>query len=167
MHMQPARGFRLFISIILVFQLAISSLAQQAITPEITGLSQEFARLEGGTEILITGRNFTPESQVFVGDTILTDAVILSATNIRLRVPQQDLPGRVTLSVRTRAGIAQREVSVISKPLQDLADGQITTIAGGAPFLGDGRDARNAFLDTPLDVVADSAGNIFISDTVN
>src|SRR6185503_7247170 len=84
-----------------------------------------------------------------------------------LRVPQQDLPGRATISVRTRAGIAQREISVISKPLQELADGQITTISGGAPFLGDGRDARNAFLNTPLDVVADNAGNLFISDTVN
>src|SRR5439155_20821555 len=61
--------------------------------PEITSLSKDSDKLEGGTEVIITGRNFAPESLVVLGDKIVTDAVVESATRIRFRVPPQNEPG--------------------------------------------------------------------------
>jgi hypothetical protein len=48
-------------------------------------------------------------------------------------------------------------------------NGVVTTIAGNgaAGFSGDGNSATNATLDQPFGVAADSAGNLYISDTVN
>jgi hypothetical protein len=48
-------------------------------------------------------------------------------------------------------------------------DGIIHTLAGNgtAGFGGDGGQAKNALLNTPLDVAVDSAGNVFIADSYN
>lgn len=49
------------------------------------------------------------------------------------------------------------------------ADGKISTVAGNgaASFRGDGGQATNASLNRPEGVALDSAGNIYIADTVN
>jgi uncharacterized protein (TIGR03437 family) len=53
--------------------------------------------------------------------------------------------------------------------IRRVADGIITTIAGtgAASFCGDGGPATQACLNTPMDVKADTLGNIYIADTVN
>jgi sugar lactone lactonase YvrE len=132
--------------------------------PAIANLSQTQDRMEGGAEITITGRNFAPESQVVLGDSVATDVIVESATKIRFRVPMQSVAGNRTLSVRTRGGIAQRKFSIISKPLSELANGEITTIAGGIPFVGDGGKALNASLNFRFfgGISVDGAGNLFI-----
>lgn len=49
------------------------------------------------------------------------------------------------------------------------ADGVITTVAGNgrAGFEGDGGPAKDASLNTPMDVKLDAAGNLYIADTLN
>jgi sugar lactone lactonase YvrE len=134
--------------------------------PAITGLNMDLARLEGGDEIIIDGKNFAPESRVTLGDTPITNLVVESATRIRFRVARQTVPGRRTLTVRTRGGTAQRDLSIVSKPLSEITDRQITTVSGGIPFLGDGGIATNSVL-SPFGLSLDAAGNLFIADTFN
>ena len=52
---------------------------------------------------------------------------------------------------------------------QPAADGTITTIAGTGEegFSGDGGPAVQAYLNSPLDVAVDSAGNLYIADLNN
>lgn len=136
--------------------------------PVIDRLSQEADQLTGGSLITVTGRNFAPESQVILGDRVVGDAVIESATVIRLRVPPQNAPGRRTLSVRTRGGLAQQPFSFVARPFAELNNGEITTIAGGVPFVGDGGLAARAILASPpVGVSADAGGNLFIADAFN
>ena len=54
----------------------------------------------------------------------------------------------------------------------DMATGKISTVAGStAPveggFSGDGGPAKDALLDTPLGIVADAGGNLFVADIGN
>src|SRR5262249_62347622 len=115
-------------------------------------------------EVVVTVKNFAPESLVVLGDKIVSDAVVESATSIRLNVPAQNVAGNRTLSVKTRGGIAQTAFDIVGKPLSELAVGEITTIAGGIPFLGDGGAGTNARLSFPTAGLGDSAGNIFITN---
>jgi cytochrome c peroxidase len=48
----------------------------------------------------------------------------------------------------------------------DSDTGKVTTLAGSgvAGYRGDGQEAVNARIDVPLDIVADSRGNIYLSD---
>jgi sugar lactone lactonase YvrE len=137
--------------------------------PQITSLSQNMARLEGGAEITIIGKNFTPESLVVLGDTEIPeeDTQVVSATEIRFRVPGMNEPGIRTLSVRTRGGIAQRDFTVVSKPLSELANGEITTVAGGVPFIGDGGSPFVATLGGPSGLTIDAFGNLLFADVRN
>ncbi|MEW6729956.1 MAG: SMP-30/gluconolactonase/LRE family protein [Acidobacteriota bacterium] len=135
--------------------------------PTIDNLNINADRMEGGAELIITGKNFAPESTVILGDRVVEDAIIESATRIRLRVPPQDAPGTRTLSVQTRGGVAQKPFVIMAKTLSELANGAITTVAGGIPFLGDGGMATQASLEEPFDVVLDSAGNLYILDSIN
>jgi sugar lactone lactonase YvrE len=142
-----------------IFNLAERSIKTSAVGPAIP--------LEGGTEIVLNGRNFAPETLVILGDKVITDAKVESATSISFRAPSQNAPGRRTLSVQTRGGLAQREFVVVSKPLSELAEGEITTIAGGVPFLGDSGRATNASFNSVQSLSVDGAGNLLIVDTSN
>lgn len=122
--------------------------------------------LEGGVDVIIRGKNFAPESEVILGDTVAS-AEVRSATEIRLRVPPQKVPGNRTISIQTRGGVAQAEIPIESKPVAALSDGQITTLAGGVPVLGNGGLAINAVLTSPRTLTLDSAGNIYIGDLNN
>ncbi|HNB71518.1 MAG TPA: IPT/TIG domain-containing protein, partial [Acidobacteriota bacterium] len=133
--------------------------------PEITGLSQESVRIEGGAEIILTGRNFAPETLVFIGDTQVENFQVESATQIRLIVPRQSSHGDRTLTVQTRGGVAQAKLTVLPKPFAELVDGEITTLAGGVPYVGDGglATAPGVALN-PFQTIVDGAGNFYIAD---
>lgn len=149
------------------------NLAEKLVTigaPMITSVSPNIARIEGGTEVVITGKNFSPESQVSLGNSE-AQAMVESATRIRFTVPPQIAPGILTLSVQTRGGIAQQPLSIVSKPFSELKTSEITTVAGGIPFLGDGGLAVNAALNFGAlesepagGVVVDGLGNVLIAD---
>ncbi len=135
--------------------------------PAIDSLSQDMDKIDGGSEIVVKGKNFGPESIVVLGDSLVRDAIVESATSIRLIVPAQNAPGKRTLSIQTRGGVTQQEFSIFSPPFKILNDGEITTIAGGIPFLGDGGQALRANLKFCRSIATDGEGNIYIVDTAH
>lgn len=74
-------------------------------------------------------------------------------------------PEWVTLDSSGNLYIADTANQVIRK----VAGGKISTVAGNGTlgYTGDGAAATSANLDSPLGVVVDSAGNLYISDYVN
>jgi uncharacterized protein (TIGR03437 family) len=74
-----------------------------------------------------------------------------------------DHPASVTPDRQGNLYIADSDNGVIRKI---TPDGNINTIAGngGVGYNGDNRQATSASLDTPRQVVVDSAGNLYISD---
>ncbi|HNG94816.1 MAG TPA: IPT/TIG domain-containing protein, partial [Acidobacteriota bacterium] len=132
---------------------------------KIRKISPTFDRLEGGAQVEIKGKNFTPDTVVVIGDAVATDTQIIRGKKIKFTVPLQKAPGVRTLSVWTSNGIAQMPFQIIPKKLDELADGEVTTIAGGIEYLGDGDNQRNAILNRPSCVATDSKGNLFITDT--
>ncbi|MBI4747081.1 MAG: Ig-like domain-containing protein [Acidobacteria bacterium] len=135
--------------------------------PEITDVNRETVRAEGGEEVIVTGKNFAPESIVSLGDAPVEDLQIESATQCRFRVPRQRGYGNRTLTIQTRGGLVQRSLAVIPKPLSELAVGEITTVVGGMQGVGDGRLATAATVNYPTSTAIDSSGNMYVADTSN
>ncbi|HNC46581.1 MAG TPA: IPT/TIG domain-containing protein, partial [Acidobacteriota bacterium] len=136
--------------------------------PEIQNLSPNQVQLEGGEEVTITGKNFAPESRIIIGDAEVTDFDVESATQIRVRVPKQNIPGNRNLTIQTRGGVDQERILTVSKRFEELADGEITTVAGGIPYVGDGDLATGPTVGLRgNDLTLDVAGNIYVSDYFN
>ncbi len=135
--------------------------------PEITGLSQDFDGLNGGSRITIFGHNFAPESKLVIGDTEVEQVDVESATKISFVVPPQKSPGLRNLTVLTRGGLTQTPFFFYSPSLGELEDGEITTMAGGTAFVGDGGVATDAVLRAPRGLAIDAAGRLLVADTGN
>src|SRR5205823_1556774 len=89
-------------------------------------------------------------------------------TTIHFVVPKLGIVGDVNLTVRTRGGVAQKRFTIIPKPLAELANVDINTVAGGVAFLGDGGLAASANTAiNPRNIAIDGAGNLFIADISN
>lgn len=131
--------------------------------PEVLRVEPDIISVGQTTQLTIQGKNFSPESQIVFGGQALPFTSV-KAEEIKVQLPVQGLPGRITLSILTRGGLAQKEINAVSKPVNLLAPDEITTIAGGAIFLGNGGTAEFANLGSPIKTVADSSGNLFISD---
>src|SRR5262245_33855992 len=121
MRSHPFRNLFFIFFVLLILQLFISTLCSSKVgaasAPEITGLSRENIRLDGGEEVVITGRNFSPESVVLLDGRVINSAVVESTKTIRFRTPRMNAPGFKALLVLTNSGKVQRELSVISTPL--------------------------------------------------
>lgn len=136
--------------------------------PKIDNLSRTQARIEGGEEIIITGSNFAPDTQVVLGDQLITDLTVETARRIRIRVASQQSAGDRTLTVQTRGGMDQKRFTILPKPLTELATGEITTIAGGLAYLGDGGQAVSSEVAlSALSIALDDVGNMIIADDLN
>ncbi|MCS6884735.1 MAG: IPT/TIG domain-containing protein [Acidobacteriota bacterium] len=137
--------------------------------PTITSLSRSFDKIEGGAEVIVRGKNFAPDSTVILGDQTLNSSQyqILSATEIRLIVPPQSAPGKRTLTVQTRGGIAQTIFSIAAPAFTQTNTSEITTLVGGIPFLGDGGLALSASLQAPTGLAFDSDGFLYVADSLN
>lgn len=87
------------------------------------------------------------------------DTTLASAASV-------DFP--LTVSVDARNNVYYTEAGVVRK--LDAATGRLTTVAGmvyDTGFSGDNGPANRARLDLPFAAVADSAGNVYISDREN
>jgi sugar lactone lactonase YvrE len=135
--------------------------------PEIIRVDPDVARLEGGVRVTVTGRNFSQATEIVVGDAPAKNIHFVSSTEIRFVVPPQKFPGERTLSIRTAAGMAQRKFVILPRPFSEVAPGEITTVAGGLSYVGDGGKAVDAFLNHPYALAADERGNLYFCDPFN
>jgi len=134
-------------------------------TPGITGLSPDRLSNRGGQTITITGNNFAPDTLLVVSGVVVANRTIRDTRTITFTAPA--LPsGRGTVTVQNRGGIGQAPVIVDAVPLRDLPAGNITTVAGGGTFAGEGAPARSVSVH-PLGIAVDTSGNLFIVDTAN
>ncbi len=133
--------------------------------PRIASIEPVMVSDQGGAEVIIQGRNFAPESVVVISREII-EARILDTQTISFESPA--LPsGQATLTVQHRGGVAQTALLVEAIPFEELTPGEITTIAGGSTFVGDGSEAVLVPLSAPHASALDSSGNLYVADTFN
>ena len=135
--------------------------------PRIDRVTPSTGGLAGGEPVVIRGQNFSKEAVVTIGGAQVTDYRVRSSRRIELTAPPQTAPGGRTLTVLTRGGAAQTLFAVQAKPLSALAPGEITTVAGGIPYIGDGGSAVSANIGSPEKLAFDGSGNLYIADTGN
>jgi sugar lactone lactonase YvrE len=138
-------------------------------SPRIESVTPNEASSAGGAEVTLVGANFAPDSRLVVGDTVASEVTVESATRIRFTVPAQPAPGLRTISVITGDGVAQSPLLIRPKAVSELAAGEVTTIAGGITYVGDGGPATGDDVDVTGggSLAVDAAGNIYIPDSHN
>lgn len=136
-------------------------------SPEIESVTPKSVSMDNGGVVTIKGKNFAPESIVTFADKAVENIEVISANEIRVTILAQKAPGTSVLSVLTRGGLAQQELNVVAKPVNELTVGEITTIAGGLISNGDGGLATKASLFGISSLLVDSNGNLFIADNIN
>ncbi|MBI4855098.1 MAG: IPT/TIG domain-containing protein [Acidobacteria bacterium] len=135
--------------------------AQSLNIPEISNITPSILRIEGGVEVVVTGKNFSSDTIVILGSEIINNRVVTS-NEIRFQAPSQNIVGAKTLTVVSNQNIAQKELRVIDRSVSGISVGEITTIAGGEVSTGSGELASNVhFLETQA-INVDSQGNIFV-----
>lgn len=135
-------------------------------TPEIQNVDPEFSALAGGGTVNVRGRNFAPETTVLLDGQQVTDLKVKSATRLEFTVPPAIASGLRNLTVQHRGGIDQFPFYYIPPDLNQITPGDITTLAGGNQFAGDGGLATRAVLADPRSITIDALGNAFFTDTV-
>ena len=119
---------------------------------------------QGGEEVTIRGRNFAPDSLVVIRGEVIRDLRVTDTSTIQFTAPP--LPsGLATLTVQNRGGIDQASFLIRPPSLVELKQGEITTVAGGSTFIGDGGTAELAAVQGPSGFAIDPQGNLFFSDT--
>src|SRR5205814_1055211 len=96
-------------------------------------------------------------------------AILLSAAAIDFGTQQVGAPATHRTVTATNVGISPVNISLIASAAIPTSNGVIHTIAGtGVPgCAGDGGPATTAELHGPSGIAFDSAGNLFIADSLN
>ena len=102
----------------------------------------------GGESVIIRGSNFAPGTLVLLGR-VGIDATVESSGRITFTAPPAE-SGIRTLTILNRGGVAQTPLWVDAVGLTETAAGNITTVAGGSDFVGDGLKARQAAIGSPF-----------------
>lgn len=134
--------------------------------PAISGITPDRVSNRGGATITVKGTNFAAGTVVIVAGIVVSGARIMDTQTISFEAPPFP-SGRTTVTVQNRGGLAQTSLLVEPTPLSQLQSGQITTVAGGTTFIGDGSAARSASIAFPEGMALDAAGNLYIADTPN
>ena len=119
----------------------------------------------GGGGVTVRGKNFAPETGVTVAGVKADELTVLDTRTLRVEIPSGLPSGRVALTVANRGGLAQSHLLIKPPSLAELAQGEITTVTGGKPFLEDGTLAARAALRGPSAATLDPDGHLFFSDT--
>jgi sugar lactone lactonase YvrE len=131
--------------------------------PEIRSITPDHISIRGGTTVTISGNNFSSDTLVVAGGVVIAQPVIRDTRTITFVAPSL-ASGRGTVSVENRGGLAQAALLIDAVPLKQLAAGEITTVAGGTTYVGDGSSATSAIIRNPGSTAVDSAGNLYIAD---
>ncbi len=132
--------------------------------PTIESISPDRVLNTGGDTVTVSGTNFAPGSLVLVGR-IQISATVESSNRITFAVPAVP-SGLRTLTILDRGGTAQTPLWVDAVPLDQMSSGNITTVAGGSDFVGDGLKGRQAALAWPFST-AFAPGGLLIVDRGN
>ncbi len=132
--------------------------------PLISSISPASIRNTGGQRITIHGFNFAPETSVVLNGYVGANVLVENSQTVSFTAPPVP-SGLTTLTIEHRGGIAQYPVLIETTPLAQLQPGDITTVAGGSNFAGDGSVSASATLSKPRKLAIDSLGNIYIADT--
>ena len=133
--------------------------------PAIASITPPRIGLLPGDVLTIRGQNFAPDSIVTIGNFIIADLTVDNSRTITLRTPSFP-PGRLSIVVRHRGGLAQSSLVVEAPGLDTLPAGYITTYAGGDTSAGDGALATAATIAQPGALALDQDGNIFVTEAV-
>lgn len=134
--------------------------------PQIASLTPPEVSNRGGASVTIRGLDFAPDTLLFIDGRLIDGVVVKDTQTIVFTTPP--LPsGRITATVQHRGGLAQRPLLVSAVALSQVPAGQITTIAGGTTYIGDGSLAAEALVGFPEEICLDAAGNLYIADTGN
>ncbi len=131
--------------------------------PQIASVSPQTVSNRGGERITIRGTNFSTDSVVIIGGTVISGAAVQSTETITFTAPALG-SGRATVTIQNRGGIAQAALVVQPQPLTSLQVGYITTVAGGTTFAGDGGPAASANIVSPKATAIDATGAVYIAD---
>jgi sugar lactone lactonase YvrE len=72
-----------------------------------------------------------------------------------------------SVAVDSAGNLYIADIGAVTGRVRKVANGTITTVAGGGGHLDDGSPATSAWLSQPDGVAVDSAGNIYIADTLH
>lgn len=133
--------------------------------PAIVSVTPERISNLGGERVTIKGRNFPSDSVVVAAGVVLTPIDIIDTETITFTAPSL-ASGRTILTIQNRGGLAQTSFVVDPVALNELPQGFITTVAGGATFGGEGLLAIAAALSAEA-VAVDAAGDVFLADSFN
>jgi sugar lactone lactonase YvrE len=147
----------LALALVQAFACAVA-LAQQ---PRIDRLSPDRAPIAGGTIVSIVGANLAGAS-VLLDNTAIVP-LSQTASEIRLSMPQHD-SGLVVVSVRNAEGTAYAEFLYIPPPLDAIAPGFITTVAGIGNYVRDFGKATSAVLGGPSGLAFGRNGVLFVAE---
>ncbi|MBQ7513564.1 MAG: IPT/TIG domain-containing protein, partial [Prevotella sp.] len=121
--------------------------------PTVTVAQFSPERALPGTELVITGSNFGDEGRVFFNETEATDYISRTATEIRVRVPENAASGRIGVINGKEYGFSAAEftfipsagiesysvprapvgetITIMGKNFHDIASDQVTVTFGG------------------------------------
>ncbi len=133
-------------------------------TPTIQSISPQRVLNTGGESVTIRGTNFAPGTLVLLGR-VLVETSVERSTRVTFTAPVA-ASGIRTLTILNRGGVAQTPLWVDAVPLGEVAPGNITTIAGGSDFVGDGLKGVQAAVAWPVST-AFAPGGLLIVDRGN
>ena len=128
--------------------------------PTIANISPQRVLNTGGETVAIRGANFAPGTLVLVGR-LRIEATVESSNRITFTAPAT-ASGIRTLTILNRGGVAQTPLWVDAVPLGQTAAGNITTVAGGSDFVGDGLRAPAAAIAWPLSTTFVQGGLLIV-----
>lgn len=72
--------------------------------PVISSITPHYGILNGGTLVTITGANFTEASEVYFGNTMVTNHTVISDTSVQVTTPAAAATGTVDVKIKTPFG---------------------------------------------------------------
>ncbi len=127
----------------------------------ITAIEPRSGPIAGGTTVTIRGSGFLPSDlRVFFDDHRATSLMHVSPSELRVIAPPH-ANGYVAIRIANIGRSALAEFLHVPPPLQSIADGSITTVAGIGLYLAEGGNAKAAPFDAS-DIAVDADGSVMI-----
>lgn len=142
----------------------IACKATPSLTPQITSFAPSSAR--GGTSMVITGANFNTSVNGNIvtinGHAATATAVSSSGMQLTVTVPLRAGSSAVTVNGRTATSASSFSYEWVCT--------SVTTLAGsgfGVPGFADDLNGKNVRFNNPTGIAVDTAGNMYVADTIN